>query len=177
MASLITEAHMGGSEIGSTISSTRSLPLPNSFNAFNVGETNMSGISMLGHVFSRWTCSATIYSSSSMESGMRSKFQGSTQRCRSMPAGKVQPSHIHILQDKDNNQNFIRLLKFGPTFENCRTSGQAWKRFAIYGHDYSKTSFAAQIPASKYARREERTMHFLRTLNLYVIVFLEQGQR
>ncbi|EPT03792.1 hypothetical protein FOMPIDRAFT_150002 [Fomitopsis schrenkii] len=69
-------------------------------------------------------------------------------------------------EDKDNNQNFIRLLKFGPTFENCRTNGYSWKRFTIYGHDHSKTSFAAQIPASKHARREERVMHLLRTLNL-----------
>ncbi|TFY60353.1 hypothetical protein EVJ58_g5210 [Rhodofomes roseus] len=69
-------------------------------------------------------------------------------------------------EDKDSNQNFVRLLKFGPTFEHCRTHGYSWKRFAIYGHDHSRASFAAQTPAAKHCRREERLMHLLRTLNL-----------
>ncbi|KZT74387.1 FAT-domain-containing protein [Daedalea quercina L-15889] len=80
-------------------------------------------------------------------------------------------------EDKDNNQNFVRLLKFGPTFENCRTNGYAWKRFTIYGHDHSKTSFAAQIPSNKHARREERLMHMLRTLNLTLFRKKESRKR
>ena len=71
-------------------------------------------------------------------------------------------------QDKDNNQNFVRIQKFAPRVENGRTSGTPWKRFTIIGNDNSRTTFALQFPYLRHFRREERTMQVFRTLNLYV---------
>ncbi|KAJ6599027.1 hypothetical protein DFH09DRAFT_1388713 [Mycena vulgaris] len=68
-------------------------------------------------------------------------------------------------EDKDSNQNFIRIQKFGPKFENCRTHGFTWKRIIIHGNDNSKTSFSIQLNATRYSRREERVMQIFRTFN------------
>ncbi|KAJ7700136.1 hypothetical protein B0H17DRAFT_1158131 [Mycena rosella] len=68
-------------------------------------------------------------------------------------------------EDKDSNQNFIRIQKFGPKFENCRTHGFTWKRIIIHGTDNSKTSFSIQLNATRYSRREERVMQIFRTFN------------
>ncbi|KAK2466244.1 hypothetical protein APHAL10511_001886, partial [Amanita phalloides] len=68
-------------------------------------------------------------------------------------------------EDKDNNQNFIRIQKFGPKFEYCRTNGSCWKRFTLSGHDNSKTSFTVQLPCNRQYRREDRVMQILRTFN------------
>lgn len=72
-----------------------------------------------------------------------------------------------VSQDKDNNQTFIRIQKFGPKFENCRGQGFCFRRFTIYGHDNSKTSFAVQLPSGKHCRREERIAQLFRTFNGY----------
>uniref|UniRef100_D8PQ42 Non-specific serine/threonine protein kinase n=1 Tax=Schizophyllum commune (strain H4-8 / FGSC 9210) TaxID=578458 RepID=D8PQ42_SCHCM len=69
-------------------------------------------------------------------------------------------------EDKDNNQNFVRIQKFAPRVENGRTSGTPWKRFTIIGNDNSRTTFALQFPYLRHFRREERTMQVFRTLNL-----------
>jgi hypothetical protein len=74
------------------------------------------------------------------------------------------------LQDKDNNQNFVRIQKFGPKFEYCRTNGSCWKRFTLTGHDNSKTSFTVQLPCHRQYRREDRVMQILRTFNTLVQV-------
>ncbi|KDQ64542.1 hypothetical protein JAAARDRAFT_28186 [Jaapia argillacea MUCL 33604] len=68
-------------------------------------------------------------------------------------------------EDKDSNQNFIRIQKFHPKFENCRTHGYCWRRFTIHGNDGSKTTFAVQHPSGRHCRREERVMQLFRTFN------------
>ncbi|KAJ7682762.1 FAT domain-containing protein [Mycena polygramma] len=68
-------------------------------------------------------------------------------------------------EDKDSNQNFIRIQKFGPKFENCRTHGITWKRITIHGNDNSKTAFSIQLNSTRYSRREERVMQIFRTFN------------
>ncbi|PCH41022.1 hypothetical protein WOLCODRAFT_151061 [Wolfiporia cocos MD-104 SS10] len=68
-------------------------------------------------------------------------------------------------EDKDSNTAFIKILKFGPKYENCRSHGYCWRRLIIYGHDNSKTSFAVQLPSGRHCRREERVMNLFRTFN------------
>ncbi|PFH52762.1 hypothetical protein AMATHDRAFT_1809 [Amanita thiersii Skay4041] len=68
-------------------------------------------------------------------------------------------------EDKDTNQNFIRIQKFAPKFEYCRSNGVCWKRFTLLGHDNSKTSFTVQLPCHRQIRREDRVMQILRTFN------------
>ncbi|KAI0335467.1 atypical/PIKK/TRRAP protein kinase [Cubamyces sp. BRFM 1775] len=68
-------------------------------------------------------------------------------------------------EDKDNNQNFVRIRRFGPKYENCRSHGYCWRRLTIKGHDGSTTSFAVQLPSGRHCRREERAMQIFRTLN------------
>ncbi|TFK56003.1 FAT-domain-containing protein [Heliocybe sulcata] len=68
-------------------------------------------------------------------------------------------------EDKDNNQNFARIQKFGPKFENCRSHGYCWKRLTVHGTDNSITTFAVQLPSGRHCRREERVMQLLRTFN------------
>ncbi|KAI9063246.1 atypical/PIKK/TRRAP protein kinase [Trametes sanguinea] len=68
-------------------------------------------------------------------------------------------------EDKDTNQNFVRIRRFGPKYENCRSHGYCWRRLTIKGHDGSTTSFAVQLPSGRHCRREERTMQIFRTFN------------
>ncbi|TFK43492.1 hypothetical protein BDQ12DRAFT_731508 [Crucibulum laeve] len=68
-------------------------------------------------------------------------------------------------EDKDTNQNFVRIQKFDPKFENCRSNGNCWKRFTIHGGDNSRTSFTVQLPCHRQYRREERVMQVLRNFN------------
>ncbi|KAF8195850.1 FAT domain-containing protein [Mycena galopus ATCC 62051] len=68
-------------------------------------------------------------------------------------------------EDKDSNQNFIRIQRFGPKFENCRTHGITWKRITIHGTDNSKTAFSIQLNSTRNSRREERVMQIFRTFN------------
>ncbi|KAF7332097.1 hypothetical protein MKEN_00090300 [Mycena kentingensis (nom. inval.)] len=68
-------------------------------------------------------------------------------------------------EDKDNNQNFTRIQKFGPKLESCRSHGYTWKRMVIHGTDGSKTTFSIQVNHTRYARREERVMQIFRTFN------------
>ncbi|KAJ7068316.1 hypothetical protein C8F01DRAFT_1364679 [Mycena amicta] len=68
-------------------------------------------------------------------------------------------------EDKDSNQNFSRIQRFGPRFENCRTHGATWKRIVIHGTDGSKTAFSIQVNSTRNSRREERVMQIFRTFN------------
>ncbi|TFY70158.1 hypothetical protein EVG20_g2846 [Dentipellis fragilis] len=68
-------------------------------------------------------------------------------------------------EDKDTNQNFAKILKFGPHFENCRSHGNCWRRITVHGSDNSRVSFAVQLPSSRHTRREERVMQMFRTFN------------
>ncbi|RDB22695.1 Transcription-associated protein 1 [Hypsizygus marmoreus] len=68
-------------------------------------------------------------------------------------------------EDKDSNQNFVRIQKFSPKFENCRSSGASCKRFTLHGSDNSKTSFTVQLPALRQYRREDRVIQIFRTFN------------
>ncbi|KAJ7276442.1 hypothetical protein B0H12DRAFT_1227571 [Mycena haematopus] len=68
-------------------------------------------------------------------------------------------------EDKDSNQNFSRIQKFGPKFENCRTHGITWKRITIHGTDNTKTGFSIQLNSTRNSRREERVMQIFRTFN------------
>jgi phosphatidylinositol kinase/protein kinase (PI-3 family) len=100
---------------------------------------------------------------------MISRFLGSIPRFVLLLHNSEHISSSYIFQDKDTNQNFVRIQRFGPKFENCRTNVQCWRRITLVGHDSSKTSFAIQNPASRHARREERLMQILRTFNGYFI--------
>lgn len=68
-------------------------------------------------------------------------------------------------EDKDTNQNFVRIQKFAPKIEICRSNGSCWKRFTLHGSDNSRTSFAVQLPCHRHYRREDRVMQILRTFN------------
>lgn len=68
-------------------------------------------------------------------------------------------------EDKDSNQNFVHIQRFGPKFENCRSHGYCWKRFTVHGSDHSKTSFSVQLPSGRHCRREERVMQVFRMFN------------
>ncbi|KAI0921097.1 hypothetical protein AcW2_006184 [Taiwanofungus camphoratus] len=68
-------------------------------------------------------------------------------------------------EDKDSNQNFVRIQKFGSKFELCRSHGYCWRRFTVHGNDNSRTSFAVQLPSARHCRREERAMQIFRTFN------------
>ncbi|KAF8076441.1 hypothetical protein FPV67DRAFT_1558921 [Lyophyllum atratum] len=68
-------------------------------------------------------------------------------------------------EDKDSNQNFVRIQKFAPKIENCRSSGICWRRFTIHGSDNSRITFSVQLPGYRQYRREDRVMQVLRTFN------------
>ncbi|KAF9567316.1 hypothetical protein CPC08DRAFT_17123 [Agrocybe pediades] len=68
-------------------------------------------------------------------------------------------------EDKDSNQYFIRIQKFAPKFENCRSNGICWKRLTLHGNDNSKTSFTVQLPCNRQYRREDRVVQMFRTFN------------
>jgi len=94
---------------------------------------------------------------------MKLKFQVNTLRSEICPL----PFFFlrHFLQDKDTNQAFIRIQKFAPKFENCRSTGSCWKRITLYGNDNSKTSFVVQLPCHRQYRREDRVIQVLRNFN------------
>ncbi|XP_006460304.1 hypothetical protein AGABI2DRAFT_184795 [Agaricus bisporus var. bisporus H97] len=68
-------------------------------------------------------------------------------------------------EDKDTNQNFVKIQKFAPKFELGRSNGVCWKRFTLHGNDNTKTSFTVQIPCHRQCRREDKVMQILRTFN------------
>ncbi|GLB33849.1 putative PI3 PI4-kinase family protein [Lyophyllum shimeji] len=68
-------------------------------------------------------------------------------------------------EDKDSNQNFVRIQKFAPKIENCRSSGLCWRRFTVHASDNSKITFSVQLPGYRQYRREDRVMQVLRTFN------------
>ncbi|KAJ7590989.1 hypothetical protein C8J56DRAFT_1135339 [Mycena floridula] len=68
-------------------------------------------------------------------------------------------------EEKDNNQNFVKIQKFHPKFENYRTNGNVWKRIFVHGNDNSKTAFSVQNPCHRQSRREEKVMQPFRTFN------------
>ncbi|KAF9075762.1 FAT domain-containing protein [Rhodocollybia butyracea] len=68
-------------------------------------------------------------------------------------------------EDKDNNQNFIKISKLVPKFENTRSQGCCWKRITIHGNDNSKIPFVVQLPYHRTFRREERVSQVCRTFN------------
>ncbi|TEB09323.1 hypothetical protein FA13DRAFT_1806650 [Coprinellus micaceus] len=68
-------------------------------------------------------------------------------------------------EERDSGQSFVRIAKYAPKFETVRSNGSCWKRFTLYGHDHSRTSFIVQIPPHRHARREERLVQLLRTFN------------
>ncbi|KIK68099.1 hypothetical protein GYMLUDRAFT_36928 [Collybiopsis luxurians FD-317 M1] len=68
-------------------------------------------------------------------------------------------------EDKDNNQNFVKIQKLVPKFENTRSQGCCWKRVTIHGSDNSKIPFIVQLPYHRTFRREERVSQVCRTFN------------
>ncbi|KDR83700.1 hypothetical protein GALMADRAFT_236040 [Galerina marginata CBS 339.88] len=68
-------------------------------------------------------------------------------------------------EEKDSNQYFIRIQKFAPKFENCRSNGSCSKRLTLHGNDNTKTSFTVQIPCHRQFRREDRVVQMFRTFN------------
>lgn len=98
---------------------------------------------------------------------MRLKFRANIQRYIAASTDILQSSLA--LQEKDSNQNFVRIQKFAPKFENCRTHGSCWRRFTIHGNDNSKTSFSVQLPAPRFFRREDKVTQVLRTFNRCVL--------
>ena len=73
-----------------------------------------------------------------------------------------------FIQHVDNSSQFSRVQQFGPKFEICRGQGYCFKRLFIHGHDGTRHTFAVQVPAGRFVRREERVMQLFRTLSLYV---------
>ncbi|KAH9999859.1 FAT domain-containing protein [Russula vinacea] len=67
--------------------------------------------------------------------------------------------------DKDSNQNFAKIVKFGSKFENCRSNGYCWRRLTVHGSDNSEVSFSVQLPSGRHIRREERVMACFRMFN------------
>ncbi|KAH9045426.1 hypothetical protein EDB85DRAFT_2130014 [Lactarius pseudohatsudake] len=68
-------------------------------------------------------------------------------------------------EDKDSNQNFAKIVKFGSKFENCRSHGYCWRRLTVHGSDNSEVSFSVQLPSGRHIRREERVMTCFRMFN------------
>ncbi|KAF8165306.1 hypothetical protein B0H34DRAFT_232712 [Crassisporium funariophilum] len=68
-------------------------------------------------------------------------------------------------EDKDSNQYFVRIQKFAPKFENCRSNNVCSKRFTLHGSDNLKTSFIVQLPCQRQYRREDRVIQIFRTFN------------
>ncbi|KAI0284236.1 FAT domain-containing protein [Russula aff. rugulosa BPL654] len=68
-------------------------------------------------------------------------------------------------EDKDSNQNFAKIVKFGSKFENCRSNGYCWRRLTVHGTDNSEVSFSVQLPSGRHIRREERVMACFRMFN------------
>ncbi|KAG1820144.1 uncharacterized protein BJ212DRAFT_1266107 [Suillus subaureus] len=80
-------------------------------------------------------------------------------------------------EDKDSNQNFIRIQQFGSKFENCRSYGYCWRRFTVHGNDNSRTSFSVQLPSGRHWRREERLTQVFRTFNCALVRRKESRKR
>jgi transformation/transcription domain-associated protein len=74
-------------------------------------------------------------------------------------------AYVHQ-QTRDTNTNFVRIQKFYPKFDNCRTNGWCYRRLTMQGNDHSKTSFAVLTPAHRSWRREDRVMQAFRTFNV-----------
>ncbi|KAI9508927.1 FAT domain-containing protein, partial [Russula earlei] len=68
-------------------------------------------------------------------------------------------------EDKDSNQNFAKIVKFGSKFENCRSNGYCWRRLTVHGSDNTEVSFSVQLPSGRHIRREERVMACFRMFN------------
>ncbi|THV08510.1 hypothetical protein K435DRAFT_832965 [Dendrothele bispora CBS 962.96] len=68
-------------------------------------------------------------------------------------------------EEKDTNQNFVRIQKLVPRYEHVRMNGYSWKRITIHGSDNSKISFTVQLPYNRSLRREERVAQLFRTFN------------
>ena len=79
------------------------------------------------------------------------------------------------MQDKDSNQNFAKIVKFGSKFENCRSHGYCWRRLTVHGSDNSEVSFSVQLPSGRHIRREERVMACFRMFNGCVIISLRDA--
>lgn len=75
---------------------------------------------------------------------------------------------LMFVQDKDSHQYFIRIQKFAPKFEMCRSNGSYWKRVTLHGNDNSRTSFVVQLPCQRHFRREDRVAQIFRTFNGFV---------
>ncbi|KAF5369949.1 hypothetical protein D9758_001009 [Tetrapyrgos nigripes] len=68
-------------------------------------------------------------------------------------------------EEKDNNQNFVRIQKIIPKYEHVRMNGYSWKRITIHGSDNSKVAFTVQLPHHRGLRREERVSQIFRSFN------------
>ncbi|KAK1236603.1 transcription-associated protein 1 [Marasmius sp. AFHP31] len=68
-------------------------------------------------------------------------------------------------EDKDNNQNFVRIQRLDSKFEYTRAQGYCWRRITIIRSDNSKTSFTVQNPYHRTFRREERVAQVFRMFN------------
>lgn len=81
------------------------------------------------------------------------------------------PFYTNLLrgQDKDSNQNFVRIQRLDSKFEYMRANGYCWRRITIIGSDNSRTAFTVQNPYHRSFRREERVAQMFRTFNGYVV--------
>ena len=69
-------------------------------------------------------------------------------------------------QDKDNNQSFARIVKFGQKYEVSRSSGVCWRRFSLHGSDNSVVWFTVQQTSPRHSRREDRAIQLFQSLNM-----------
>ncbi|KAK7060621.1 transcription-associated protein 1 [Paramarasmius palmivorus] len=68
-------------------------------------------------------------------------------------------------EDKDTNQNFVRIQRLASKFDIVRHSGFCWRRITIIGNDNSRISFTVQNPYHRSFRREDRVHQIFRTFN------------
>ncbi|KAI3612149.1 histone acetylase complex subunit [Moniliophthora roreri] len=68
-------------------------------------------------------------------------------------------------EDKDNNQNFVRIQRLASKFDIVRQGGFCWRRITIIGSDNSRTSFTVQNPYHRSFKREDKVHQLFRTFN------------
>ena len=78
---------------------------------------------------------------------------------------------------RDSNSDFIRIGRFQPTIDFCRSNGGWHRRITLSGHDGSMHSFKIQNPSGRNSRREERIIQLFRIMNSALEKKKESRQR
>ncbi|KIY71478.1 hypothetical protein CYLTODRAFT_487243 [Cylindrobasidium torrendii FP15055 ss-10] len=80
--------------------------------------------------------------------------------------GKIDEIEVpgQYTEDKDSNQNFVRIQKFASKYENSRMNCAAHKRVIMIGSDNAKYPFVLQY-SNRLNRREDKVMQLFRSFN------------